>query len=859
MASPMTSRPLARLIAVVLLSVFAAAILSIIYRTELTTWLALQGLERLGVPAARLSVTAVGLRGAVIQDIALGTNDEVEVDNLVITYSPSALVRGSIKSIELVRPRMKLDLRGGSILGSLQTAIEQPRSAENGRTEPAIRLPTIAVTDGTVQAIHAAGVVTATVNGEVGLRDSAPFAQLHARLDGDGIDPDTSVYMDLSEDGLLNYRIAAGFDLASGLWRDLGYIDELSGDLQIALTGTAQIPDIASVHSPGTPLPTISGDGVVSVKNVILHPFARSIEANVPIAFTMNDGVIDLELAGGGTATMMLPHVDDDQIRLSLGGDKETPLRVHAEPEGGTLGVQIDGEPFLSSDSGLVLRCIGGISVILDDRRLVNRVAASDLNVELDIHGNPAVPVSAIFLRSPVGLDMQRTEDQWYVQVKSRDAKLLARVIETGTGTPDVSASWRTLDINGVLKTRESSEFSVDLFDGLLELSEPELIIDGISATTSIRTDTGTALLDYSIGRLRDTAEKLRFEPVTIDGHAEINPHGVSTEGLAKPIGHDASVRFVATHSNKTGDGRLSVIVNDMAFVPGELQPHDFSPLAKVAEDVSGKVDLEARAEWSREGRESHGQIVLKDIDLRVGAISVSDLDLALEVDDFNSPISPPRQRISVGRIDAGIPLTNVSGLLQVRRGQPAYLLIESAQLTALGALVGIDETVVDPTRERHAVEIEISHLDLAALLEQAGPTGLSGEGTLSGTIPVEVGKDGFAIRNARLSALGPGVIRYKSTTGRDALADGGEQVELMLGALEDYRFEVFDAHIEKSLNGDASLSIRMQGHNPALLDGHPVHFNVNLSGNVDPIVEALTQGQRISTDILRQAWELSP
>ncbi len=48
-----------------------------------------------------------------------------------------------------------------------------------------------------------------------------------------------------------------------------------------------------------------------------------------------------------------------------------------------------------------------------------------------------------------------------------------------------------------------------------------------------------------------------------------------------------------------------------------------------------------------------------------------------------------------------------------------------------------------------------------------------------------------------------------------------------------------------------------MLGQNPEVLDGHPFKFNINLTGNLDPILKAIAKGRNISSDLLGRTWRL--
>ena len=83
-------------------------------------------------------------------------------------------------------------------------------------------------------------------------------------------------------------------------------------------------------------------------------------------------------------------------------------------------------------------------------------------------------------------------------------------------------------------------------------------------------------------------------------------------------------------------------------------------------------------------------------------------------------------------------------------------------------------------------------------------------------------------------------------------MASGGDAVTLLLDALEDFHYSGLDMSLNKPIAGDTQITLRLQGNNPTLLEGHPFDLNISLTGNADPLLEALTIGRTMSNDFLR-------
>jgi hypothetical protein len=80
--------------------------------------------------------------------------------------------------------------------------------------------------------------------------------------------------------------------------------------------------------------------------------------------------------------------------------------------------------------------------------------------------------------------------------------------------------------------------------------------------------------------------------------------------------------------------------------------------------------------------------------------------------------------------------------------------------------------------------------------------------------------------------------------------------LDLALGALTDFRFDVLEASVNYSDAGDLQLGIRLEGRNPEIEKGRPIHYNLNVSENIPVLLQSLrlqdTFTERIEKEVLR-------
>ena len=119
----------------------------------------------------------------------------------------------------------------------------------------------------------------------------------------------------------------------------------------------------------------------------------------------------------------------------------------------------------------------------------------------------------------------------------------------------------------------------------------------------------------------------------------------------------------------------------------------------------------------------------------------------------------------------------------------------------------------------------------------------MSGTGTLSGEFPLKIVNGDPIITNGAISSRGNGVIIY-SNEAADAAANT-EQTQLLTQALKNFHYTELSGAVDGNVNGNLEFQIGLQGANPSLYDGYPIHLNVNLQGSLADLIRRGTVGFR--------------
>ena len=80
-------------------------------------------------------------------------------------------------------------------------------------------------------------------------------------------------------------------------------------------------------------------------------------------------------------------------------------------------------------------------------------------------------------------------------------------------------------------------------------------------------------------------------------------------------------------------------------------------------------------------------------------------------------------------------------------------------------------------------------------------------------------------------------MLRYAAGAAPPALQAGGEGVDLLLQALENFHYEALEITLDGRTDAAMDIGLHLAGANPDLYDGHPVEFNLDLEGELANIL----------------------
>ncbi len=435
-------------------------------------------------------------------------------------------------------------------------------------------------------------------------------------------------------------------------------------------------------------------------------------------------------------------------------------------------------------------------------------------------------------------------------------AQLAPSAFVLGAAEEAVPLETEVLDLEVSPATGASGRLLLKLDTAGMSLPDHDLRAADISLRAEVSPETGEAEGRFTGLRLEDTAAARRFDDVLLDGDFQQNQAGRLDFNVSGRSFQDA-ITFEAKGKSEPGQG-LSAEVT--------LPPHDFARTPLSLKGLSwisdalveqGTMSGNLRVEMSPEGPVGFAKLSSEGLSGTALGFPFADLSLNMDLDGLWPPRTARPIEIALGRINPGLPISD----FQVKAALPAAeafrLDLDAAAFSLLGARISVDGGRLALLEGTAELPIRISGLDLAEILKAADLADVDISGRLAGDLPVSFDDGVVTLRQSKLAATEPGILRVRSEEVASLLTGYGDEVNSMLRALEDFYYDDLSLTLEKTADDDLTLLLSILGKNPSVLEGQPFRINLNLESNIGQILNTLGEGLEISKDLLSGRYSL--
>ncbi|WP_375202454.1 intermembrane phospholipid transport protein YdbH family protein [Hyphococcus sp.] len=388
--------------------------------------------------------------------------------------------------------------------------------------------------------------------------------------------------------------------------------------------------------------------------------------------------------------------------------------------------------------------------------------------------------------------------------------------------------------VNGAMTINDAVEMS-----GVIGEFDFELDAQGMQA-------------DAAVNRLRIAQHQgpenrlLMIAPVMASGEAKLE--GAETRfsyALTTPEGYRLGAGE-GVHHMKTASGETVLTLENLAFSPVGLQPNRISPALKgIVNAADGSLDGEVRLSWAPSEFISTAELSLDNISFAGPTQAVTrthGVSGTVQLTDLFPVTTNGFQTINVASVDMDA-LQLGAGDITFELPGDETLGISNAAFPWFGGELVVSDATAGFSGEA-LIPLQAHNVDLEQVFEFFDVEGLSGEGILSGDLPLIFEGGRARIENGFIRSQGPGVIRYVGQAAEQASA-AGENAKVAFDFLRDLRFSEMEVTINGALDGEIKFGMRFEGVGDVTVRNRnvkdvPVLYRINLAvENIDLIRQA--------------------
>lgn len=410
------------------------------------------------------------------------------------------------------------------------------------------------------------------------------------------------------------------------------------------------------------------------------------------------------------------------------------------------------------------------------------------------------------------------------------------RLIVNGADPIPIRASIRSIEVNA-----ERGDYTAALAGGRLVAPDHELAIDGFAAKGTLDPE-GRLTLRLDAAEVKHLAAPPWIVPLRLAANVQGTLRRATLSGELFETSRRLVAALRGSHSFAAGTGEARVSVEPISFIPTVLHPRQLFPASyRIGMDLDARLSAEATAEWGPDGFRSSATIDAEVTELTTGEVEIRELATTLRFDSLSPPTTFPRQLVTLGELNVGLPLTD--GVIRLELHPDLHFTGFIDQLQLFGGSIRTEPFKFDPDAAETEVRLQVEGVDLAQFLAFTEFGEVEATGTLRGTIPIVFSKGEISVRRAMLeTAEEGGILRYRPSGVTEALEVANEATETLMRAVQNFEYSKVRAFIDESSAEEMTLRLELEGRSPDVYEGFPLQLNVNVSG---PLRDVLNRGIR--------------
>ncbi len=354
--------------------------------------------------------------------------------------------------------------------------------------------------------------------------------------------------------------------------------------------------------------------------------------------------------------------------------------------------------------------------------------------------------------------------------------------------------------------------------------------------------------------RVAQSGESPLFTPLIATGNVTLEGDKTLFDYALKTPGGKALGTGSGAHDMATATGETVFSLDGLEFQPDGLQPNELVPSLKgIVSAAEGGADGSVRFGWAPDGVTSGANIGLRDISFAGPTLAVTGT-LGVNGDVALTNLLPVTtdglQRITVDAVDLDALQLNDGEISFELPGDDTFYL-ERGEFPWFGGSLGVYEATASLSGEAK-IPLRADNIDLKQIFDYVKVNGLSGEGMLTGSLPLVFEQGKARIENGVLRSVGPGVVRYSGAASEQAAA-ADDQAEIAFDILRELQYTDLQVTVNGALDGRLEFQMLFEGSGEVSLENAKGRVPVKYRINLDAALLELLRQANLTTDIKLQ------
>lgn len=300
-------------------------------------------------------------------------------------------------------------------------------------------------------------------------------------------------------------------------------------------------------------------------------------------------------------------------------------------------------------------------------------------------------------------------------------------------------------------------------------------------------------------------------------------------------------------HNLQTGIGFLkantetSVFTEQRVFLPKLIRP---APVP--ADFTGGQIFARSDLNWNQQGlTNANTQLRVNDVSGFFKTNLFKKANTTLEIKDAHNQMQINSESVHIAEVDTGVAINNIEFVLNLT---PPVIRLSNIKAELFDGIASQKTILYNWSQPANQLVIDFQDIQLKKILSLEN--GISGIGSLDGSLPVIITAEGIRIAKGQVHNQPPGgVITYtaKAPLG-NASMDAG--LKLTLDTLENFHYDTLTMQVDSDEQGKLVMAATLQGRNPDLKQQRPIRFNLNITENIPALLQSLRLKQELSDDL---------